>query len=152
MAETVILAEGLSKRYGSHPALHGLDLAVAPGEVFGFLGPNGAGKTTAIRLLLDLLRPSAGTVRVLGEDPCAGGARLRRRIGYLPGDLRLEGRQTGRELLTFLGNLRGGSPADASTCWPSGWTWTSGGRSVGCPRATSRRSAWCRRSWATRSC
>jgi ABC-2 type transport system ATP-binding protein len=108
MAETVILAEGLTKRYGSHPALHGLDLAVAPGEVFGFLGPNGAGKTTAIRLLLDLLRPTAGTVRVLGEDPRAGGARLRRRIGYLPGDLRLEGRQTGRELLTFLGNLRGG--------------------------------------------
>jgi ABC-2 type transport system ATP-binding protein len=108
MAETVILAEGLSKRYGSHPALHRLDLAVAPGEVFGFLGPNGAGKTTAIRLLLDLLRPTAGTVRVLGEDPRAGGARLRQHIGYLPGDLRLEGRQTGRELLTFLGNLRGG--------------------------------------------
>jgi ABC-2 type transport system ATP-binding protein len=110
MAETVILAEGLSKRYGSHPALQVLDLAVAPGEVFGFLGPNGAGKTTAIRLLLDLLRPTAGTVRVLGENPRAGGARLRRRIGYLPGDLRLEGRQTGRELLTFLGNLRGGVP------------------------------------------
>jgi ABC-2 type transport system ATP-binding protein len=108
MAETVILAEGLTKRYGSHPALHGLDLAVVPGEVFGFLGPNGAGKTTAIRLLLDLLRPTAGTVRVLGENPRSGGARLRRRIGYLPGDLRLEGRQTGRELLTFLGNLRGG--------------------------------------------
>ncbi len=111
MADPVIQTERLVKRYGRHPALRGLDLAVRPGEVFGFLGPNGAGKTTTIRLLLDLLRPTAGTVRVLGRDPRAGGARLRRRIGYLPGELRLGGRQTAGELLTFLGNLRGGVPA-----------------------------------------
>ena len=109
MADPVILTEGLVKRYGRHPALQGLDLAVRPGEVFGFLGPNGAGKTTTIRLLLlDLLRPTAGTVRVLSQDPRTGGARLRRRLGYLPGELRLEGRQSAGELLTFLGNLRGG--------------------------------------------
>jgi ABC-2 type transport system ATP-binding protein len=110
MTEPVIRIEGLVKRYGRYPALQGLDLAVRSGEVFGFLGPNGAGKTTTIRLLLDLLRPTAGTVRVLGSDPRAGGARLRRRIGYLPGELALGGRDTAGELLAFLGNLRGGVP------------------------------------------
>jgi ABC-type branched-subunit amino acid transport system ATPase component len=69
MADRMILTEGLVKRYGRHPALQGLDLTVQPGEVFGYLGPNGAGKTTTIRLLLDLLRPTAGTVRLLGQDP-----------------------------------------------------------------------------------
>jgi ABC-2 type transport system ATP-binding protein len=111
MADRMILTEGLVKRYGRHPALQGLDLTVQPGEVFGYLGPNGAGKTTTIRLLLDLLRPTTGTVRVLGQDPRTGGARLRRRIGYLPGELPLGGRQTARELLVFLGNLRGGVPS-----------------------------------------
>ena len=110
MSEPVIRIEGLVKRYGRYPALQGLDLAVRSGEVFGFLGPNGAGKTTTIRLLLDLLRPTAGTVRVLGSDPRAGGVRRRRRIGYLPGELALGGRDTAGELLTFLGNLRGGVP------------------------------------------
>jgi ABC-2 type transport system ATP-binding protein len=110
MTQPVIRIQGLVKRYGRYPALQGLDLAVRSGEVFGFLGPNGAGKTTTIRLLLDLLRPTAGTVRVLGSDPRAGGARLRRRIGYLPGELALGGRDSAGELLTFLGNLRGGVP------------------------------------------
>jgi ABC-2 type transport system ATP-binding protein len=108
LSEPVIRTEDLVKFYGRHEALKGLDLEVGQGEVFGFLGPNGAGKTTTIRLLLDLLRPTRGQVRVLGSDPRAGGARLRRRLSYLPGELRLEGRQTAGELLTFLGNLRGG--------------------------------------------
>jgi ABC-2 type transport system ATP-binding protein len=111
LSDPVIRAEGLVKRYGSHPALDGLDLEVRRGEVFGFLGPNGAGKTTTIRLLLDLLRPSAGTIQVLGQDPRAGGVRLRRRLGYLPGELALAGRQSAGELLGFLGNLRGGVPS-----------------------------------------
>jgi len=85
-------------------------LTVRPGEVFGYLGPNGAGKTTTIRLLLDLIRPTAGHVRVLGCDPRADGVALRRRIGYLPGDFVVDGRQPARELLTYLGNLRGGVP------------------------------------------
>jgi ABC-2 type transport system ATP-binding protein len=110
MTQPVIRIEGLVKRYGKYPALAGLELAVRSGEVFGFLGPNGAGKTTTIRLLLDLLRPTAGSVRVLGSDPRASGARLRRRIGYLPGELALGGRDTAGELLAFLGNLRGGVP------------------------------------------
>jgi ABC-2 type transport system ATP-binding protein len=110
MAEVVILTEGLVKRYGRARGLAGLDLEVRQGEVYGFLGPNGAGKTTTIRLLVDLLRPTAGQVSVLGLDPRRDGVALRRRVGYLAGDFVVDGRQSGRELLRFLGNLRGGVP------------------------------------------
>ena len=110
MPELAIHTEGLTKHFGDTAALSGLDLEVPVGGVFGFLGPNGAGKTTAIRLFLDLVRPSAGRARVLGLDPRHEGVALRRRIGYLPGDLLVDGRQTGSELLTYLGNLRGGVP------------------------------------------
>jgi len=105
-----IRTEGLAKRYGRRRGLSGLDLQVRTGEVFGYLGPNGAGKTTTIRLLLDLIRPSGGTAEVLGLDPRRHGVALRRRLGYLPGDFTVEARQPVRELLTYLGNLRGGVP------------------------------------------
>jgi ABC-2 type transport system ATP-binding protein len=110
MADVAIRTEGLVKRYGRHRGLTGLDLEVRTGEVYGFLGPNGAGKTTTIRLLVDLIRPTAGRASVLGQDPRRDGVALRRRVGYLAGDFVVDGRQTGRELLTFLGNLRGGVP------------------------------------------
>ena len=103
-----IRTEQLTKRYGRRRGLDGLDLEVRSGEVFGFLGPNGAGKTTTIRLLLALLRPTSGHARVLGADPYTGGIALRRRIGYLPGDFVVDGRQSVRELLIYAGNLRGG--------------------------------------------
>ncbi|WP_425840048.1 ABC transporter ATP-binding protein [Microbacterium sp. PA5] len=103
----VIETRALSKRYGSHAALHDLDLVVDPGTVFGLVGPNGAGKTTTLRLLLDIIRPSAGTVRVLGSDPRTGGAALRRRIGFVPGELRLDGRTSGRALLAHLAEISG---------------------------------------------
>ena len=63
--DAAIDIRGLHKRYGRHIALRGIDLSVQPGEIYGFIGPNGAGKTTAMRILVDVLRPSAGTVRVL---------------------------------------------------------------------------------------
>jgi ABC-2 type transport system ATP-binding protein len=110
MADVAIRTEGLVKRYGRHRGLTGLDLEVRTGEVYGFLGPNGAGKTTTIRLLLDLIRPTDGRASVLGQDPRRDGIALRRRVGYLAGDFVVDGRQTGRELLTYLGNLRGGVP------------------------------------------
>jgi ABC-2 type transport system ATP-binding protein len=103
-----IQTTGLSKNYGDTVALDGLDLEVHAGEVFGFLGPNGAGKTTTIRLLLDILRPTAGSATVLGLDPRADGIELRKRIGYLPGDFVVDGRQSPREFLTYLANLRSG--------------------------------------------
>ncbi len=109
---------GLRKNYGSHVALRGIDLSVQPGEVFGFIGPNGAGKTTTMRILLDILRPSAGSVRVLGTDPRAGGADLRRRIGYLPGELRLDGRYDVATLLDYYVNLSApGARPDPSRPW-----------------------------------
>ncbi len=109
--EPVVAVEALEKSYGRTRALAGLDLEVRAGEVFGFLGVNGAGKTTTIRILLDLIRPSAGTVRILGLDPRRRGVALRRRLGYLEGDFTVDGRQSGHELLTYLGHLRGGVPS-----------------------------------------
>ncbi|WP_329560535.1 ABC transporter ATP-binding protein [Kitasatospora sp. NBC_01266] len=114
MTDPAIEATGLVKRYGNartgRTALAGLDLTVERGQAFGFLGPNGAGKTTMIRLLLDLIRPTSGSLRVLGADP-RDNTRTRGRIGYLAGDFRIDGRQTGHEALTYLGDLRGGVPA-----------------------------------------
>ncbi|MFC8246902.1 ABC transporter ATP-binding protein [Streptomyces chartreusis] len=104
----VALAEGLSKSYGKHKALDGLSLSINQGEVFGYLGPNGAGKTTTIRLLLDLIRPTAGRIELFGKNPREGGSELRRRVGYLPGELPLAGRGSGLELLEFLAKVRGG--------------------------------------------
>ncbi|MBB4933557.1 ABC-2 type transport system ATP-binding protein [Lipingzhangella halophila] len=104
----VITTAGLTKSYGRHSALSGVDLAVRQGEVFGFLGPNGAGKTTTIRILLDLIRRDSGELDVLGHDPRTNGVRIRRDIGYLPGELAIASRRPARELLTYLGNLRGG--------------------------------------------
>jgi ABC-2 type transport system ATP-binding protein len=112
MTEVVIRTEGLVKDYGSVRALNGLDLEVERGEVFGFIGPNGAGKSTTIRVLLDLLRPNAGRAEVFGVAPAEGGAQLRRRIGYLPGELAMRGRQTAGVFLHHLANLRGGLGAE----------------------------------------
>jgi ABC-2 type transport system ATP-binding protein len=105
----VIETEGLCKLYGNKPALLDLELSVNAGEVFGFIGPNGAGKTTTIRLLLDLIRPTSGTVSVLGLDPRRRGVVLRRRLGYLPGELGLYEDLTGGELFRWLARLRGGA-------------------------------------------
>jgi ABC-2 type transport system ATP-binding protein len=107
MADTVIRTERLTKRYGSARGVVDLSFEVLPGEIFGFLGPNGAGKTTTIRLLLDLIRPSSGGVEVFGLDARRRSREIRRRLGYLPGDLRLYDRLTAREHLRYLAGLRG---------------------------------------------
>lgn len=112
MTDTVILTEGLVKDYGTTRALAGLDLEVRQGEVFGFLGPNGSGKSTTIRVLLDLLRPTAGRAEVLGVEPAVGGPALRARIGYLPGELAMTGAKTAGQLLHHLARLRGGAGED----------------------------------------
>ena len=103
-----IVATGLSKDYGSGRGLFALDLEVEPGEIFGFLGPNGAGKSTTMRLLLDLIRPTSGSARVLGLDTRRESLEIRRRVGFLPGDLALHPKLTGRALLDHLAQLRGG--------------------------------------------
>ena len=99
---------GLAKTYhGTVRALVDLDLTVARGEVFGYLGPNGAGKSTTIRLLLGLIQPTAGRATIFGRDVRTEGVAARREAGYLPGDLRLADRLTGREQLDSLARLRG---------------------------------------------
>ena len=102
-----IRTEGLTKFYGSQRGIDGLDLEVVAGEVFGFLGPNGAGKTTTIRLLLDLIRPTGGRAEVLGLDPQHDSVAVRKRVGYLPGELSLYDTMTARQLFDYFGALRG---------------------------------------------
>ena len=103
-----IRVTGLVKRYGTVEAVRGIDLEVRSGEVFGFVGPNGAGKSTTIRCLLDLIRPTSGSIEVLGLDPRRDGVGVRRRIGYVPGELRLPERMSSRQLVSSIGRLRGG--------------------------------------------
>jgi ABC-2 type transport system ATP-binding protein len=104
-----IHTEQLTKFYGrsTRPALEHLDLSVSQGEIFGYLGPNGAGKTTTIRLLLDLIRPTQGRATMLGLDVQKDSVELHRRIGYLPGELALWENQTGRQVINYLGRVRG---------------------------------------------
>src|SRR5665648_129321 len=103
-----ILLERMTKSYGKNRGVADLDLEVEPGCVFGFLGPNGAGKTTTIRVLLDLIRPTSGRALVFGLDSRRESMAIRRRSGYLPGELSLYGRLTGDETLRYFANLRGG--------------------------------------------
>ena len=100
-----ISIRGLTKRYGPLTALNDLNLDVHRGEIFGFLGLNGAGKTTAIRLLLDLLRPTSGQAFIFGYNCWTEGLDARAQIGYLPGELGLYLDLTGLETLDFLAGL-----------------------------------------------
>ena len=108
MSKPAIEISGLVKAFGDFRALDGFDLEVATGEVHGFLGPNGAGKSTTIRVLLGLLRKSAGEVRMLSGDPWADAVALHRRLAYVPGDVNLWPQLTGGEAIDLLGRLRGG--------------------------------------------
>lgn len=104
-AQPAIAIRGLTKRYGRALALDNLTLDVSPGEIFGFLGLNGAGKTTTIRLLLDLLRPTAGSASVLGHDCRRESLAVRASVGYLPGEIAYPGDMTGRQVLDVLDRL-----------------------------------------------
>lgn len=103
-----IQLDRLTKSYGKARGVIALDLEVSEGEVFGFLGPNGAGKTTTIRTLLDLIRPTSGAASILGLDSVKDSVAIRKRIGYLPGELVLWESMTTRQVLEHLGSLRGG--------------------------------------------
>lgn len=103
-----ISISGLVKDFGTTRALDHLDLHVRSGEVHGFLGPNGAGKTTTVRILLGLLRKTAGTATVLGDDPWRDAVTLHRRLAYVPGEVNLWPNLTGGEVIDLLGSLRGG--------------------------------------------
>jgi ABC-2 type transport system ATP-binding protein len=104
----IIETQKLTKSYGAHRGIVDLDLAVDEGEIFGFLGPNGAGKTTTIRLLLDLIRPTAGRASVFGIETTVDSSAIHRRVGYLPGEFALYDRLTGAQTMEYFANLRGG--------------------------------------------
>jgi ABC-2 type transport system ATP-binding protein len=110
-ATSAIRTQGLTKRYGDTVALDHLDLAVEPGEVYGYLGPNGAGKTTTIRLLLGLLRPTAGRAELLGVDAWRNPVTAHRGISYVSAEPYLWPGLTGAETLEFLANVHGGTDA-----------------------------------------
>jgi ABC-2 type transport system ATP-binding protein len=110
-AGPIIAARQLTKSYGAQRGIVELTFTVHPGEVFGFLGPNGAGKTTTIRTMLDLIRPSSGSVAVFGLDSHARCVEIHRRIGYLPGEFALYEHMTGRDYLAYFADLRGGADA-----------------------------------------
>ncbi len=103
----VIATDRLTKRFPKVTAVSELSMEVRAGEIVGFLGPNGAGKTTIIRMLLGFLRPTAGRCTIFGR-PTTREPGLRRRVGYLPGDLRVDPTMTGTELFHWFGRLRGG--------------------------------------------
>jgi ABC-2 type transport system ATP-binding protein len=109
MTEYAIQVEDLRKVYGDVVAVDHLDFQVGHGEIFGLLGPNGAGKTTTIRILMDILKADAGTVRVLGGAPGV----VRERVGYLPEERGLYRSLRLDETLVYLGRLKGMSAADA---------------------------------------
>ncbi|MFW5919808.1 MAG: ABC transporter ATP-binding protein, partial [Halanaeroarchaeum sp.] len=92
---------GVTKRYGDVLALDDLDLTIDEGEIFGFLGPNGAGKSTTINILLDFVRPTTGSVEVLGMDARQHSQEIRARTGVLPEGFQVYGRLTGRQHLQF---------------------------------------------------
>ncbi|MET0908095.1 MAG: ATP-binding cassette domain-containing protein, partial [Ilumatobacteraceae bacterium] len=102
-----ILATDLHKQFGSNHAVAGIDLAIEPGEIYGFLGPNGAGKSTTVRMLCTLLAPSDGRATVAGFDVAREPGAVRLHIGVALQEAALDPRQTGAELLRLQGRLYG---------------------------------------------
>jgi ABC-2 type transport system ATP-binding protein len=105
-----ILAEGVSKRYGSFTAVDRLDLSVRQGEVFCLFGPNGSGKTTFLRMLAGYISPSAGRITVAGHDVIRDGLAAKRKIGYVPETVPLYDHMRVAEFLRFMAQLRGVAP------------------------------------------
>jgi len=104
-----IETRGLTRVFDNRVALDHLDLRIERGEIFGFLGPNGAGKSTTIRLLLDLVRPTAGSASILGFDCQRETIEVRKRTSYLPGELRLYPGLTGAQTIDLFAGLRQGA-------------------------------------------
>jgi ABC-2 type transport system ATP-binding protein len=107
MTEYVIETEGLTVYYGRHLGITDVDLKVERGEIFGFLGPNGAGKTTTQRVLLDVIRPTAGTAHMFGLDCRKEGVEARKRVGYLPGELSLYDNMRARDFFRMYNSMLG---------------------------------------------
>jgi ABC-2 type transport system ATP-binding protein len=103
--DVILIAEELTKRYGSETAVNHLNLTVGEGEVFGFLGPNGAGKTTSILMFLGLTEPTSGKVRVVGFDPTRDPFHVKEKVGYLPENVGFYDDMDARQNLRFIARL-----------------------------------------------
>lgn len=107
MGTAAVATSGLTRLFGTFAAVENVNLAVAPGQFFGFLGPNGAGKSTTIKMLTGLLAPSSGSIEVLGLDLLQHPVEVKRQIGVVPEGMALFGRLTGSEYLNFVGRMYG---------------------------------------------
>lgn len=110
--EYAVAFDGVAKSYGEFRAVEDLTFAVPKGAIYGFLGPNGAGKTTSLRMMLGMIRPTHGTISVLGSESAMG---VRERVGYLPEERGLYRRMTPVETIVYLARLKGMEPAAAKT-------------------------------------
>jgi len=118
MPDPVVVLESVTKRYAGHTAVRGLSLAVSAGAVYGLLGPNGAGKTTTIRMIMNIIGPDEGRIRLFGE--AISGRDLSRRIGYLPEERGLYRKMKVLDLLVFLAETKGmnrGSAKREALAW-----------------------------------
>ncbi len=113
MSENVIVAEALTKRYGTATAVDGISFAVKRGEIFGLLGPNGAGKTTTILMILGLTEVTNGSVRVLGYDPVREPLQVKTRVGYLPDAVGFYDHMSAGDNLNYTAGLIGIPPAES---------------------------------------
>jgi len=105
VSDPVVMLDGVTKRYAGHTAVRGLSLAVAPGAVYGLLGPNGAGKTTTMRMIMNIIAPDEGTVRVLGQP--SSSRLLSPQVGYLPEERGLYKKMKVLDVLVFLAETKG---------------------------------------------
>lgn len=108
MSDAVITLDGVTKMYGQSVGVAKVSLEVSKGSVFGFLGPNGAGKTTTISMMVDLIRPTSGSIKLFGLDSVADSLAIRARIGFLAGDIALDAGLSGWQQLEYFGALHGG--------------------------------------------
>ena len=107
MNEEIIVVQNVTKRFGRTTALDDVSLVVQKGHVHGFLGPNGAGKTTTIKLLMDFLNPTDGSLSIFGKDAHKDSIEIKRNVGYLAGDMEFYDNLTGDQYLRYVANLRG---------------------------------------------
>ncbi|HEX6959408.1 MAG TPA: ABC transporter ATP-binding protein [Ferrovibrio sp.] len=108
----IVAIDAVAKRYGKVEALRDVGFELEAGKVMALVGHNGAGKTTLMKLMLGLIVPSAGSVRILGQDPAGRrGAAVRRAIGFLPESVAFPGAMSGREIMAFYCRLKGEAPA-----------------------------------------
>jgi len=107
MSELSLEITGLTKRFGKLTALDGVNVTVEKGEVFGYIGPNGAGKTTTIRVMLGILKATAGSAKVFGLDSWREAVEIHKKVAYVPGDVTLWPNLTGGEVIDLFVNLRG---------------------------------------------